>query len=340
MSSIYSIIRNGNSHHSGQNHAALNKFKASVSAQTADFGKGEAQKTVNIKDLMDNGSATNSDGEPVGWNPHKVGTDEWYKFGLENGVWIGGEGFDFSAEQFLKDIDLEDSRRFENAVRTLGALADGLQKIQDEIVKLAANGASKEQIQEFAEEMLVGTAVNAGDLADQKFDDDNVNYFAQVFTFVMTGDPVEVEREFLNEITDGGSDEGRTTAGSKVVDSLAKDLDFRAVEEEIGITVFDDEARKRDLNDESVALTADLRAEIDRLPVELQAEAWKIVSAELDRAMDDAQDLELPETPEYSRGTAPSDPRRDLNGHHLGDWNRHKKEHRALIEYSLATMWG
>ncbi|MCB9652258.1 MAG: hypothetical protein H6730_37490 [Deltaproteobacteria bacterium] len=336
MTSINAMVRQRATHSSpARDKAALETFRSNVAERAKDVDGKSAQKTVNLRDLMDNGSATNSDGDPVGWNPFEIGSQEWFDYGEKHGVWIGGKDFDFSAEEFLRDIDLkdaqdpddQDSNRFENAVRTLRALADGLQMIQDEIVKLAANGASADEIGKFAKRMLVsGPPMSAGDMAGQKFDGEE-NYFSSVFQFVMIEDPKTVERKFLNKITDGGHDDGRREAGMRLVNSLLDTLDFRGVEEELGIEVLDDQGLERDLNDQTFAITADMRREIDRLPLHLQAEAWKILSEELDTAVDAAKEGDTPDTPDYERN---------------GGWDptgSDKKNTQALINYKLAYFF-
>lgn len=266
-----------------------------------DLNDNPDVRTVNLVDLFDNGSAKNSDGKEVGFNPYKVGTDDWLDYAMENGVWVQGVSVEqvLLAEPNLKGDDLK------NVVNGLKAMAEFLQTFQDEMVRLAASGATPQQLKDFAASAL-STGNSTPEHSDVRAgtDPENAKHMPGIFYHLMLHTKTNEFHEFFNDFST--KDVDRPDSARAGIEAVSWTERFKEAKEAAGIESSDTSGNQDEVASDAMRLQHRLSAEIAQLPPELQKEAYALMDAEFSAAVNAAAvdvDDRIPGTPEYERDT-------------------------------------
>jgi len=284
---------------------SMKDVEAEISRRMDGFGSNGAApvKTVNVVDLSAEGEAKNSAGESVGFNPYDFGTDKWFKHGQETGVWVQGA----SAQIFLNNMNFNSMNnkddRFKNATNFLRKFADMLQQFQNELVSMAAGGATPEQMKAFAKTVTATSGPLDLDKLKNAHEKEGaaLEYGFGNMLFMLTNDSAhDIERKFLNEIPENGSN--RSETGEKYLSAVAGGFQKRITEakRDLDIKPPDPDSQRTDLVNERAKISTDMGPLIGKLPLEQQEEAWELLNSRLDGAEESSLDSDnTPEVPEY-----------------------------------------
>ncbi len=281
----------------------LDSFGNSLKNNLRSFGEGSTAdaKTVNIQQLANEGSATNSSGESVGFNTHELGSEAWYNYGMKHGVWVNG----VNSKDFMAGIAPKNNheKRYENAAKFLDEMAGMLQVFQDELVQMMAAGVPKSQMRAFAKSVMAGGGAN--DLESmQKTPDAGSEAaksgIANLYNILLTSNASDIERTLLNNIEEGK--DIRESTGMRLVRSMEGGLrgQISETKKSLDIKPVDANKERRNLASERVRFLLDVRGEIAKLPLDQHDAAWAEVKLQLDAVTEERLSTDdVPTTPDY-----------------------------------------
>lgn len=281
---------------------ALETLRKNVTEDMSELNSSTDAKTVNLVDLFDQGSATNSasDPDPVGFNSHEIGSPEWLAQGKKDGVWVDG----ISLEEILNtNNDLSDSD-VKNLMRGIHALSESLQSFQNEMAQLVQQGASDAQLKSFATTALAtgNQTLTNKDLNDG-VEGDVAKYLPGLLYKKFLSTPANKMKDMFNSFREGDGIDNAHSAETAInkMDWSDRFKEARATAE---IEAYDPDSQRNSVHSDGMRVLQDYRDDIAALPAELQAEAWEFVNAELERVVDAAGDdgsNSLPDVPEFQQ---------------------------------------
>ena len=133
------------------------------------------------------------------FNPHQVGTDEWYAHGQRTGFWVNLK----TSERFV------DRPLMRSVLRTL---VDQLQAINDMLAKMATGGVAKADVQAVARSVLSETSLTEADLDNEPASvKDRAAAFGGLYAHMFILD----DRRFYSDIVEDLEANGHPVAGRK-----------------------------------------------------------------------------------------------------------------------------